>query len=305
VVLWIRTNQLGRRNLTDDQRAMIAVAVMEIESKLAMQERAQTAVDARETKAGRKTPILEAAPSSKIKPKKDRTRAKTAKIARVSQRKLRQAAELKKLSKVAADKVTSGELGLADALREEKKKEVVANLESTATKQAKELAGVFDVIVIDPPWPMEKIERDERVNQSAFDYPTMDEAALLSLKIPAHSDCHLWLWTTHRFLPMAFRLLDAWKFKYVCCFTWHKPGAFQPVGLPQFNCEFAIYARQGSPKFVDTKAFPVCFNAPRGKHSEKPEEFYATVRRVTAGRRADLFNRRKIEGFEGWGKEAK
>ena len=193
---------------------------------------------------------------------------------------------------------------MADAIREEKRAEVIARLEDVEAREAKELAGQYDVIVIDPPWPMEKIERDVRPNQTEFDYPTMSEEELGDMIIPAADDCHLWLWTTHRFLPMAFRLLDAWEFKYLCTFVWHKPGGFQPIGLPQYNCEFALYARRGAPKFIDTKALPVCFEAPRGAHSEKPEAFYEVVRRITAGRRIDIFNRRSIEGFESWGKEA-
>ena len=41
--------------------------------------------------------------------------------------------------------------------------------------------GPFDVVVIDPPWPMQKIDRDERPNQAEFDYPimTIDELAKL------------------------------------------------------------------------------------------------------------------------------
>ena len=162
----------------------------------------------------------------------------------------------------------------------------------------------YNVIVIDPPWPMEKIEREVRPNQVGFDYDVMNEDELSGLNIPYDNNSHIWLWTTHRFLPMAFRLLDKWGMKYVCTFTWHKTGGFQPVGLPQYNCEFVLYARVGTPKFISTKDFSVCFNAPRGKHSEKPEEFYDILRRVTDGRRLDMFNRRKIEGFDSWGKEA-
>lgn len=203
-----------------------------------------------------------------------------------------------------AAEILSGTKSMADVRREEHRAEIVEKLESVAAIEAKQVSGLFDVIVLDPPWAMQKIERDVTPDQVAFDYPTMSEAELAAMDIPAADDCHVWVWTTHKFLPMAFRLIEAWGMKYVCTFTWHKPGGFQPFGLPQYNCEFAIYARKGTPEFIDTKAFPTCFNAPRGAHSEKPSEFYDIVRRVTAGRRLDMFNRRAIDGFEVWGKES-
>jgi len=131
----------------------------------------------------------------------------------------------------------------------------------------------------------------------------MTEDELKQLTLPVKPHCHVWVWTTHMFMPLAFSLLEQWSLRYVCTFVWHKKGGFQPLNRPQYNCEFALYATYGCPRFTITKAFKTGFKAPRGGHSVKPDFFYATVRRVTEGRRLDLFARRTIEGFEGWGQE--
>jgi N6-adenosine-specific RNA methylase IME4 len=197
-----------------------------------------------------------------------------------------------------------GEMTVNRAIQEMKRKQATENLNNIETIEAKEIEGVFDVIVIDPPWQMKKIERNVAPNQVEFEYPTMTLDEIKALEIPCADDCHIWLWTTHKYLPSAFDILKGWGLNYICTFVWHKPGGFQPFGLPQYNSEFALYARRGSPKFIDFKNFKLCFDAPRTGHSEKPELFYDLVRRVTAGRRLDMFNRRYIEGFETWGKEA-
>lgn len=166
--------------------------------------------------------------------------------------------------------------------------------------------GQYETIVIDPPWQMEKISRDERPNQEGFDYPTMSatELALFPLKNIAADDCHLFLWATHKHLPLALRLAEVWGFEYVCTFVWHKSGGFQPIGLPQYNCEFALYCRRGAPKFLETKQFFTCFEALRREHSRKPDHFYDVVRRTCGGPRIDVFSREARDGFDQYGNEA-
>lgn len=188
--------------------------------------------------------------------------------------------------------------------REKKREDLIKRVDSIEVKEAKALEGVYDVIVIDPPWDMHRIELDERPTDVGFDYPTMSIDEIKALNIPCAEDCHVFLWTTQRFLPDALEILKSWGMKYVCTFTWHKNAGMQPLGLPQYNAEHVLYARNGTPQFVDTKNFQICFNAPRGRHSEKPKEFYETICRTTIGRRLDMFNRRVINGFDGWGNEA-
>jgi N6-adenosine-specific RNA methylase IME4 len=193
------------------------------------------------------------------------------------------------------DEIKSGEKSIMGIRRELRKKNAI---------HVDFPQGLYNVIVVDPPWPIEKIQRDCRPNQIEVDYDTMTLEEISGLQLPVAKNSHVWLWTTQRFLPDALRIFEAWSIHYVCTFVWHKPGGFQVVGLPQYNCEFSLYGRMGNPEFSNTKGLCTCFSAPRGKHSEKPEAFYAMIRNSTIGQRLDMFSRRAIQGFDSWGKEA-
>ena len=318
---WVDRNQLGRRNLTPDQMSLLRgrrynrakkaqggradrsfgedkVSAPKTAEALAKQHGVDEKTIRRD---GQFAKAVEAVKSAD--PTIERRVAQGG-AAAPARKDVIKAAELLERAPDKAKAILAGTAKTSDVVREIKREEIIAKLEDVKAREVKAASGVYDVLVIDPPWDMQKIERDMAPTQVEFDYPTMSEQQLAEMKLPTADDAHVWVWTTHKFLPMALRLLDNWGLKYVCTFVWHKPGGFQPFGLPQYNCEFALYARKGTPQFIDTKAFPTCFQAPRGAHSEKPEAFYDIVRRVTAGRRIDIFNRRQIDGFDLWGNEA-
>ena len=201
------------------------------------------------------------------------------------------------------EKLRTQKISINEAYKEIKIKKRQKEIEKIKAELVKKPEGLFDVIVIDPPWEMKMINRDVSPNQIGLEYPTMTLKEISNIKLPASDNCHVWLWTTHKYLPDAFEILKLWNLKYICNFVWHKNGGFQPFNLPQYNCEFALYARKGTPKFETLKDFKLCFTGERGRHSEKPKEFYELIRRVTSGRRLDMFSRKKIEGYEQYGNE--
>jgi N6-adenosine-specific RNA methylase IME4 len=162
--------------------------------------------------------------------------------------------------------------------------------------------GEYRCIVIDPPWPMEKIERDVRPNQARpLDYHPMSADDLRAFEIPAADDAHLYLWTTHRFLPLALELADTWGFTYQCLLTWVKNVGFTPYSW-MYSTELVIFARRGSLDLL-VKGRRLDFAAKVREHSRKPDEFYDLIRDVSPGPRIDMFSREAREGFEQWGNE--
>jgi len=166
--------------------------------------------------------------------------------------------------------------------------------------------GKYSTIVIDPPWPVEKIIREVSPNQYDYDYATMaiDEIKALPIReIVDEAGCHIYLWATQKFLPVGFEILKHWGLNYIFTMVWHKSGGFQPFNLPQYNCEFVLFGRRGNLDFLTTKGFSTCFSGGRREHSRKPDEFYDLVRRVSPEPRIDIFSREKREGFAQYGNE--
>lgn len=162
--------------------------------------------------------------------------------------------------------------------------------------------GPFQTLVIDPPWPVEKILVSRRyVEEEQMDYPTWsldrirEELPINRLANP--EGCHVYLWVTHRFLPEGLELFKHWGVRYECLLTWIKPTA-QPLWW-KFNTEHVLFGKVGALAPL-VKGQAVGFTAPQQRHSHKPEEFYQIVRTVSPEPRYTLFDDPR-DGFEAWG----
>lgn len=162
--------------------------------------------------------------------------------------------------------------------------------------------GVFEVIAIDPPWPYKTADQyDSTGFRGGTPYPEMELGDLAVLKLPAADNCVLWLWTTHRFMFDAGRLLDVWGFEHKSIVTWvkHRMGTGRWL---RSQSEFCIMAVRGKPT-IDLTNQTTVLHAPMREHSRKPDEFYEMVESLCVGHRLDFFSREKRDGWEQMGNE--
>ena len=134
--LWILENQAGRRNLTDDQRAVVWNELREQRSMLVQAEKLQKARDAR---AG---VFISAVLTEIDMPKKD-TRAEIAKEANLSESKLRRAQRLKKYQPELYERVLRGELTLRDVAKELPQRIEARKDQDYFRRVARKLDGVY------------------------------------------------------------------------------------------------------------------------------------------------------------------
>lgn len=281
------TMNVARRQLDSSQKAALAVAVEERLAVLARQRQGH----------GRTAPGKTL--SQKIDEPLGRADEQAAQLVGTNRQYVSDAKRLKAEAPDIFEKVAGGELTIPQAKVQVNKRQ----RQEVQQRRVEQPTGKYQTIVIDPPWPMEKIGRDVRPAQAGFDYPAMTEDELKAFALPeiVEDDCHLYLWTTHKFLPMALRLAQHWGFRYQCLLTWVKNVGITPYSW-MYSTEHVVFARKGNLDLLQMGR-RLDFQARVREHSRKPDEFYDLVREVSPGPRIDIFSRESREGFDSWGNE--
>ncbi len=165
-------------------------------------------------------------------------------------------------------------------------------------------SGKYCTLVIDPPWPVEKIIRDVRPNQAEMDYPTMTLEEIGGLPVPdlmAPTGCHVYLWVTHKFLPSGLELFTKWGIRYQCLMTWVKNVGFTPFSW-MYSTEHVLFGRTGNLDLLQM-GLRLDFAAPINGHSRKPDVFYERVCQASPEPRLEMFARQARDGFSVWGNQ--
>lgn len=162
----------------------------------------------------------------------------------------------------------------------------------------------YRVIYADPPWKYNDKQDIAALGGAVKHYPVMALEDICALPIPAEDNSVLFLWTTSPMLEDAFKVINAWNFKYKSSFIWdkvsHVMGHYNSV-----RHEFLLVCTRGSCTPDVPKLFDSVISIERTEHSRKPDKFREMIDTLyPAGDRLEMFAREAPKGWDVWGNMA-
>lgn len=123
----------------------------------------------------------------------------------------------------------------------------------------------------------------------------------------AARSAYLFLWCPSAMLWDGLSLVHIWGFKQKATMVWIKKGITGKTHLGMGHHvrnahELVIVGVHGRITAMD-RSVPSFIEAPRTKHSAKPEAFQDAFERIAPGPRLELFARRHRPGWVCWGNE--
>lgn len=172
----------------------------------------------------------------------------------------------------------------------------------------------YKAILMDPPWSFITYTGSgtpHRTEDDHYDVMTLEDIKRLPVAAVADDDCALFMWVIGSHIPQAIALGESWGFEYKTdVFHWLKIGkndpAVRPISMGYWSrkqVETCLLFTKGSPSRLNADVRQV-IEAPKGRHSAKPDEQYESVEALVGGPYLEMFARTPREGWSSWGNEA-
>jgi N6-adenosine-specific RNA methylase IME4 len=163
------------------------------------------------------------------------------------------------------------------------------------------------VLVADAPWRFsDRLPGKTRGAESQYACLSVDDIKRFPLPELAQ-DALLFFWRVSAMQQEALDVIAAWGFELKSELVWIKTttSGGRAFGMGRYvrHChETCLIARRGSGK-VRSRSVRSVFDAPIGRHSEKPERFYELVEELADGPYVEMFARRRRDGWTCLGNE--
>lgn len=169
----------------------------------------------------------------------------------------------------------------------------------------------YGVIYADPPWSFKTFsdKGKDRSPENHYNVMSLQDICNLPINKISNDNSVLLMWVVDPLLDQAFKVIDAWGFKYKTVgFTWAKTnqksmGFFTGLGYwTRGNPEMCLLATKGKPK-RKSKSIKQLIVSERGRHSEKPL-LHKQIELLVDGPYIELFARKKpFDNWDYWGNE--
>jgi len=164
----------------------------------------------------------------------------------------------------------------------------------------------YKCLLADPPWN----ERGGIKKGAQRHYPLLKTPEIVEVMLaapvwrPDPEGSLLWLWATSNFLPDAIHVMRSLDFQYITSLVWVKTGKLGLGQRTRQRHELLLLGRMGKVPLPTPANRPdSVIQAPRRRHSEKPECVYELIEKACIGPRVELFCRKPRDGWDAWGNE--
>lgn len=169
----------------------------------------------------------------------------------------------------------------------------------------------YEIVYLDPPWSYHGDPNKMGAAGKHYDLMEQEDVKDLPMKDIMAKKSAAFIWATGPKLHYAIEAIESWGLHYRgVAFVWVKTrkdgGIIGAQGVPPTAVkpitEFVLLAttnKTGRPfPLLDSKIEQVVL-APRGKHSEKPEEVRGRIEKLYGSdrKKIELFARRSVEGW--------